>query len=248
MLAEDVGIERADIDRARAAGEGHVRHTPVLTSRTLGDRCGGEIVLKAENLQRTGSFKLRGALAKIAALGEGCQAGVVAGSAGNHAQSVAYAARARGVPCEVFMPSDASIAKTDSAAGLGATVHVVDGSVDDCVAKAQERAHEGGLAFVHPFDDLDVIAGQATLGLELLDDRFRAWPRSWFPSGAAGWGERVAIALKTARPEIEVVGVQVEDCAPYPASLERGVPVPAASASPSPTGSRSSGPAKSRCR
>ena len=229
MLAEDVGIERADIDRARAAGEGHVRHTPVLTSRTLGDRCGGEIVLKAENLQRTGSFKLRGALAKIAALGEGCQAGVVAGSAGNHAQSVAYAARARGVPCEVFMPSDASIAKTDSAAGLGATVHVVDGSVDDCVAKAQERAHEGGLAFVHPFDDLDVIAGQATLGLELLDDVPRL-AKVVVPVGGGGLASGLAIALKTARPEIEVVGVQVEGCAPYPASLERGVPVPAASA------------------
>jgi threonine dehydratase len=229
VLAEDVGIERADIDRARAAGEGHVRHTPVLTSRTLGDRCGGEIVLKAENLQRTGSFKLRGALAKIAALGEGCQAGVVAGSAGNHAQSVAYAARARGVPCEVFMPSDASIAKTDSAAGLGATVHVVDGSVDDCVAKAQERAHEGGLAFVHPFDDLDVIAGQATLGLELLDD-VPHLAKVVVPVGGGGLASGLAIALKTARPEIDVVGVQVEGCAPYPASLERGVPVPAASA------------------
>jgi threonine dehydratase len=229
VLAEDVGIERADIDRARAAGEGHVRHTPVLASRTLGDRCGGEIVLKAENLQRTGSFKLRGALAKIAALGEGCQAGVVAGSAGNHAQSVAYAARARGVPCEVFMPSDASIAKTDSAAGLGATVHVVDGSVDDCVAKAQERAHERGLAFVHPFDDLDVIAGQATLGLELLDDVPRL-AKVVVPVGGGGLASGLAIALKTARPEIEVVGVQVEGCAPYPASLERGVPVPAASA------------------
>ena len=228
MLAEDVGIERADIDRARAAGEGHVRHTPVLTSRTLGDRCGGEIVLKAENLQRTGSFKLRGALAKIAALGEGCQAGVVAGSAGNHAQSVAYAARARGVPCEVFMPSDASIAKTDSAMGLGATVHVVDGSVDDCVAKAQERAHEHGLAFVHPFDDLDVIAGQATLGLELLDDVPRL-AKVVVPVGGGGLASGLAIALKTARPEIEVVGVQVEGCAPYPASLERGVPVPAVS-------------------
>jgi threonine dehydratase len=229
VLAEDVGIERADIDRARAAGEGHVRHTPVLTSRTLGDRCGGEIVLKAENLQRTGSFKLRGALAKIAALGEGCQAGVVAGSAGNHAQSVAYAARARGVPCEVFMPSDASIAKTDSAAGLGATVHVVDGSVDDCVAKARERAGEAGLAFVHPFDDLDIIAGQATLGLELLDDVPRL-AKVVVPVGGGGLASGTAIALKTARPQIEVVGVQVEGCAPYPASLERGVPVPATSA------------------
>jgi threonine dehydratase len=229
VAVENVEIGRADIERARAAGEGHVRHTPVLTSRTLGERCGGEIVLKAENLQRTGSFKLRGALAKIAALGPDCQAGVVAGSAGNHAQSLAYAARARGVPCEVFMPSDASIAKSDSAASLGATVHVVDGPVDDCVAAAQERAHERGLAFVHPFDDPDVIAGQATVGLELLDDIPRL-AKVVVPVGGGGLASGLAIAVKAARPEVEVVGVQVEGCAPYPASLERGLPVPAISA------------------
>jgi threonine dehydratase len=206
-----------------------VRHTPVLTSRTLGERSGGEIVLKAENLQRTGSFKLRGALAKLAALGEDCRAGVVAGSAGNHAQSLAYAARVRGVPCEVFMPSDASIAKTDSAAALGATVHVIDGHVDDCVAAALERARERGLAFVHPFDDPHVIAGQATLGLELLDDVPRL-AKVIVPVGGGGLASGVAIAVKTARPEIVVVGVQVEGCAPYPASLERGLAVPATSA------------------
>jgi threonine dehydratase len=229
VAVENVEIERADIERARAAGEGHVRHTPILTSRTLGARCGGEIVLKAENLQRTGSFKLRGALAKIAALGPDCQAGVVAGSAGNHAQSLAYAARARGVPCEVFMPSDASIAKSDSAASLGATVHVIDGPVDDCVAAAQERAREQGLAFVHPFDDPDVIAGQATIGLELLDDVPRL-AKVVVPVGGGGLASGLAIAVKSARPEVEVVGVQVEGCAPYPESLERGLPVPAISA------------------
>src|SRR6516225_9412144 len=93
-----------DVRRAARSGEGIVRETPVLTSRTLTDRSGGTVVLKAENLQRTGSFKLRGALAKIAALGDACSAGVIAGSAGNHGQAVAYAARARGVHCEVFMP------------------------------------------------------------------------------------------------------------------------------------------------
>jgi threonine dehydratase len=229
VLAEDVGIDRAHIDRARAAGEAHVRHTPVLTSKTLGERCGGEVVLKAENLQRTGSFKLRGALAKIAALGDGCRAGVVAGSAGNHAQSLAYAARARGVPCHVYMPSDASIAKTDSAAALGATVHVVAGSVDECVAAAQASAEEHGLAFVHPFDDPAVISGQATLGLELLEDIPRL-AKVVVPVGGGGLASGVAIAVKTARPEVEVVGVQAEGCAPYPASLEQGAPVPVSSA------------------
>ncbi|MGH2591485.1 MAG: threonine ammonia-lyase, partial [Actinomycetota bacterium] len=156
-----IGAEQ--IARAREAGAGHVRNTPVLTSRTIGERCGGEVVLKAENLQRTGSFKLRGALAKLAALGDACRAGVVTASAGNHAQSLAYAARAYGVPCEVFMPSDASTAKTDSAAALGATVNHVEGGFDECLEAAEERARDGGLAFVHAFDDSDVVAGQATL-------------------------------------------------------------------------------------
>jgi threonine dehydratase len=229
VATKDVGIDRAHIERARAAGAGHVRHTPVLTSRTLGERCGGEIVLKAENLQRTGSFKLRGAFSKLAALGDACETGVVAGSAGNHAQSLAYAARARGVPCQVFMPSDASIAKTDSAAALGAEVHVVDGTVDDCVEEAEQLAQARGVAFVHPFDDLDVIAGQATLGQELLDD-VPGLAKVIVPVGGGGLASGLAIGLKTQRPDLEVVGVQVENCAPYPESLRRGEPVPALSA------------------
>lgn len=209
-MAERDGIDGAAIARAREAGAGLVRRTPVLTSRTLSDRCGGEVVLKAENLQRTGSFKLRGALAKLAALGDGCTAGVVAGSAGNHAQSVAYAAQARGVPCEVFMPADASIAKSESAAALGAVVRVVVGSVDDCVAAALERAREGGLAFVHPFDDPDVVAGQATLGLELVED-VPDLAKVVVPVGGGGLAAGIAVAVKSARPEVEVVGVEVED-------------------------------------
>jgi threonine dehydratase len=205
---EEIGEEA--IARARAAGAGLVRRTPVLTSRTLSERCGGEIVLKAENLQRTGSFKLRGALAKLAALGEECAAGVVAGSAGNHAQSVAYAARARGVRCEVFMPADASIAKTESAAALGAQVTVVEGNVDDCVAAAMDRADEAGLAFVHPFDDPDVVAGQATLGLELVED-VPDLARIVVPVGGGGLAAGVAMAVKSALPAVEVIGVEVED-------------------------------------
>ena len=183
-MADEVGPDR--IARAREAGAGLVRRTPVIASGTLSERCGGAIALKAESLQRTGSFKLRGALAKLAALGDAAQGGVIAGSAGNHAQSVAYAARARGVPCEVFMPPDAPVAKTEAARALGATVHVAEGTVDECVAAALARAAEGGLAFVHPFDDPDVVAGQATLGLELLEDgpTSRASSSRW---AAAGW-------------------------------------------------------------
>jgi len=220
--APELGAER--LARARAAVEGIARHTPVLTSRMLSERCGGTIVLKAENLQRTGSFKLRGALAKLAALGdEGCARGVVAGSAGNHAQSLAYAARTRGVRCEVFMPASASIAKSEAAAAFGATVHVGGGDVDACVAAALERA-ASGMAFVHPYDDLDVIAGQATLGLELLAD-VPDLAKIVVPVGGGGLASGVAVAVKSARPEVEVIGVQAAACAPYPASLERGEPV-----------------------
>jgi threonine dehydratase len=218
------------IARAREAGRELVRHTPVLSSRTIARRCGAPAVaLKAENLQRTGSFKLRGAVAKLAALGDSGAAGVVTGSAGNHAQSLAYAAQARDVPCEVFMPQGSSIAKADSATDLGAHVRVVAGTVDDCIDAARERAREGGLAFVHPFDDLDVIAGQATLGLELVDEVDHL-AKVVVPVGGGGLACGVAIAVKTARPDVEVVGVQVEACAPFVESLRRGVPVPAASA------------------
>ena len=144
------------------------RHTPVLSSRSLSDACGGKVLLKAENLQRTGSFKLRGATHKLSRL-EGVS-GVVAGSAGNHAQSVAYAARGKGLACEVFMPREAPVAKVAAVEAFGGTVHLGGESVDACVAMARERAAESGAAFIHPFDDPDIILGQATLGVELLDD------------------------------------------------------------------------------
>jgi threonine dehydratase len=224
LLTDRSSPSADDIRHAAAAGAGVIRETPVLSSRTLGERCGGTVALKTENLQRTGSFKLRGALAKIAALGEHCATGVVTGSAGNHAQAVAYAARARGVPCEVFMPETAPIAKVEAANGLGARVSFAGVSVDECLAAARERAAESGLAFVHPFDDPDVIAGQGTLGLELLaqiDDLALVI----VPVGGGGLASGVAIALKSERPEIRVVGVQVESCAAFPASLAAGRPI-----------------------
>jgi threonine dehydratase len=214
-----------DIRRAAHAGEGVIRETPVLSSRTLSERAGGTIALKAENLQRTGSFKLRGALAKIAALGDGCADGVVTASAGNHGQALAYAARTRGVRCEVFMPETASIAKVEAVTALGATVHLVGITVDESLAAARERAAQSGLGFVHPFDDPDVIAGQGTIGLELL----RQVPdvaRVLVPVGGGGLISGLAIALKSARSDVEVIGVQVDTCAPFPASLETGLPVP----------------------
>jgi threonine dehydratase len=218
-----------DIRRAAAAGAGVIRETPVLSSRTLAERTGITVALKAENLQRTGSFKLRGALAKIASLAEACDAGVVTASAGNHAQAVAYAARERGVSCDVFMPESAPIAKTEATTALGARVHLVGETVDEALAAAQDTARAGGLAFVHPFDDPVVVAGQGGLGLELLA-QIPELSRVVVPVGGGGLISGVAIAVKSQRPDIEVIGVQVQACAPFPASLAAGEPVAVASA------------------
>jgi len=217
-------VTAADIERAaRAVGE-IVRETPVVSSATLSSRTGATVVLKAENLQRTGSFKLRGALAKLSALGDGCAGGVITASAGNHGQALAYAARARGIRCEVFMPETAPIAKVDAARALGATVRLLGSTIEESLAAAHERAEQEHLAFVHPFDDRDVIAGQGTLGLELL----RQVPELGLvvvPVGGGGLSSGVAIAVKTQRPQVRVIGVQVATCAPFAASLKAGRPV-----------------------
>lgn len=222
-------VDAADIERARAAICDVALPTPVLASPALSERCGGTIALKAESLQRTGSFKLRGALNKLASLGAGCERGVVAGSAGNHGWALADAAKTRNVPCEVFMPKQAPIAKVDGCRALGAEVRLFGDSVDECFAAAAERAREGVLAFVHPFDDADVVAGQGTIGLELLE----AVPdlaKVVVPLGGGGLASGIAIAVKSARPDVEVIGVQAGACAPYADSLLRGAPVGVASA------------------
>jgi threonine dehydratase len=216
-------VSAAGIARARVAIGDVARHTPILPSATLSERCGAEVVLKAESLQRTGSFKIRGALNKLAALGAGCADGVVCGSAGNHAQALALAARERDVPCEVFMPAEAPLAKVEGAIALGAIVHLGGASVDECVEAARARSQEGGLAFVHPFDDADVVMGQGTLGLELLED-VPDLATVVVPVGGGGLISGVAIAVKSARPAVRVIGVQVERCATYGPSLAAGEP------------------------
>jgi threonine dehydratase len=220
-------IAAGDAVAARRIVGALARHTPLLSSRSLSERCGGQIVLKAENLQRTGSFKLRGAVHKISRLEavDGPQpAGVVAGSAGNHGQSLAYAARARGIPCEVFMPREAPVAKVAAVEAFGGTVHLQGDSVDDCVAAARARAAETGAGFVHPFDDPEVILGQATLGLELLDD-IPDLAAVVVPVGGGGLISGVAGVVKAARPQTRIIGVQVDACAPFPESLRDNAPV-----------------------
>jgi threonine dehydratase len=212
----------AAVRDAQARTRDLVRHTPVLTSRSLSDECGGTVLLKAENLQRTGSFKLRGALAKVDRIDPG--AGVVAGSAGNHAQSLAYAARARGMACEVFMPAEASLSKAAAVRGFGGAVRIGGASVDACVARARERAEETGAVFVHPFDDPEIIAGQGTLGLELLED-VPDLAMVVVPVGGGGLISGIAGVVKAARPDVRVIGVQAAACSAYPASLAGGAPV-----------------------
>jgi threonine dehydratase len=225
--ADDVAarIAAGGAEEARQIVSTVARHTPLLTSRSLSERCGGQVLLKAENLQRTGSFKLRGAVHKISRLPDAT--GVVAGSAGNHGQSLAYAARAQGIPCEVFMPVEAPVAKVAAVEAFGGRVHLGGDSVDDCVAAALARAAETGAGFVHPFDDPDVILGQATLGLELLAD-VPDLAAVVVPVGGGGLISGIAGAVKTAqgaRSGVRVIGVQVDACAPFPESLQGSAPV-----------------------
>src|SRR3954471_23536432 len=129
-------VSADDVRAARPAVEAVARRTPVLSTRTFSERAGGTVALKAENLQRTGSFKIRGAAAKVASLRGECARGVVAASAGNHAQALAAAAERRGIPCEVFVPTDAPLSKAEAARGHGAIVHIGGGGVDDCLGHA----------------------------------------------------------------------------------------------------------------
>jgi threonine dehydratase len=223
-------VTERDVQAARAAVETVARRTPILSTRTFSERAGGTVVLKAENLQRTGSFKVRGVAAKLDALGdERCAKGVVAASAGNHAQALAAGAAARGVPCEVFVPTDAPMAKVEAARGQGATVHVGGNSVDECLVAALERAETGGLAFVHPFDDPAIVAGQGSLGLELLEE-VPDLAKVVVPVGGGGLCSGIALAIKDAKPDVQIVGVQAAACAPFPESMRRGEPVEATSA------------------
>jgi len=211
-------IERVDPWAARAAIATAVVRTPTIDCDEIGQAVGGVVALKAECLQRTGSFKLRGALNKVSALGERAAAGLITASAGNHGRAVAQAARLRGVECDVFMPRDAAVSKVAAVERLGARAHLGGGSVEDAVELALERAAETGAAFVHPFDDLDVIAGQGTLGVELLED-VEDLARVIVPVGGGGLASGVGVALRRARPEVEIIGVQARACAPVAAAL-----------------------------
>jgi threonine dehydratase len=198
----------SEIRQARARLEGHARVTPVYGTETLTKRLGREVWLKTENLQRTGSFKIRGAVNKIATLSDReRRAGVVAASAGNHGQAVAWAAREEGVKATVFMPQDAPMAKVEPTKTYGATAELMGATFEDALAAAFEHAEKTGATFVHPYEDEVVIAGQGTIGLELAEQLPQA-ETVIIPVGGGGLASGIALALRALKPSIRVVGVQ----------------------------------------
>ena len=207
-MATKTGPSLSDIKEARSRLQGVARETPVYGSETLSRQVGRPVSLKAENLQRTGSFKVRGAVNKLATLSEGeRRAGVVAASAGNHGQAVAWAAREAGVKATVFMPQDAPMAKVEPTKNYGAKAELTGGSFEDALHAAFAHAEATGATLVHPYEDEKVIAGQGTIGLELVE-QVPDLATVVIPVGGGGLASGIALALRSAKQDIRIVGVQ----------------------------------------
>ncbi|WP_067841896.1 threonine ammonia-lyase [Nocardia lijiangensis] len=218
-----IGLER--IESAAALLAPVIRRTPVVASRVLSERSGTEIWLKCENLQRTGSFKPRGAYHRIANLpSEDRVRGVVAASAGNHAQGVAWAATTLGIEATVFMPVGASLPKLAATKAYGARVRQVGDSIDEAIDAALDFAARTGATLIHPFDHPDIVAGQATVGLEILE-QLPEVGTVLVPTGGGGLLAGIAIALHHLAPQVRVIGVQAAGAAAWPESLAAGKPV-----------------------
>lgn len=209
MATETTGPTLTEIEAARRGLAGVARVTPVYGSETVSQLTGRKVALKAENLQRTGSFKVRGAVTRIAALSEQQRAaGVVAASAGNHGQAVAWAARKTGIPAAIFVPQDAPMAKIEACRNYAATTELVGLDFEDALAAAMAYADETGATFVHPYEDETVIAGQGTIGLELAEQVPQA-ETVLVPVGGGGLASGIALALRAVKPAVRVVGVEV---------------------------------------
>jgi threonine dehydratase len=206
--------ELTDIEAARARLQGVARVTPVYRSETLSRACGLDVHLKAENLQRTGSFKIRGAYNRISTLSpEQRAAGVVAASAGNHGQAVAWAAREVGAKAHVFMPQDSAMAKVDATRHYGAEVELTGHAIEEALENAQAYVAETGATLVHPFEDPAIIAGQGTIGLELAD-QVEGLETVLIPIGGGGLASGISLALRAVRPDLRIVGVQASGTLP----------------------------------
>jgi threonine dehydratase len=219
-------VTLGDIQAAREVLRGTALVTPMEGSRWLTAKAGSEVKIKCENLQRTGSFKIRGAYLRISKLSPEERArGVVAASAGNHAQGVALAAQLLGIKATVFMPNGAPIPKEKATRGYGAQVEFVGSTIDECLVRAKEFEAETGAVLIHPFDHPDIVAGQGTCGLEILDQAPDV-KTVIVPTGGGGFLAGIALAIKAQRPDVRIVGVQAENAAAYPGSLDAGHPVP----------------------
>jgi len=216
-------ITLSDIHKAIHVLKGKVIRTPLIYSPTFSSMSGTEVYLKLENLQATGSFKLRGATFKIQShLNRIGPQGVVAASAGNHAQGVALAAKRAGLPATIVMPEWASITKQEATKGYGGHVLLEGQSIGDAINKACELA-EAGRTFIHPFDDPDIIAGQGTIGIEILED-LPDTDIILVPIGGGGLVSGIAIAAKALRSEVHIIGVQTEACPGAYQARENGRP------------------------
>jgi threonine dehydratase len=208
-------VTAGDVERAGRLIAGEVRETPILPAGELSRRAGGNVTMKAECLQLTGSFKVRGVFHMMSGLDPAAlDAGVVAASAGNHAQAVALAASRRGSHADVFMPAESPLAKISAVRDYGGDVHLVDGSYEEAAEAAREFAEGEHGTLIPPFDDPDIVAGQGTVGLEIA----RQAPATRLvvvPLGGGGLAAGTAIAVKSKLPGVRVVGVQAEACSPY---------------------------------
>lgn len=215
-------LTKKDFEEARARIAPHIKHTPLLTSRQLSELTGYNVRLKAENFQTVGAYKIRGPLNKFALMPEEQKRrGVVCSSAGNHAQGVALAARIHGIRAVVCMAENATPAKIAATKAYGAEV-VLHGTIwDEANEKAKELVEKEGLTYVHPFDDAELIAGQGTLGLEIIQD----WPdvdAVVVPIGGGGLIAGVSMAVKSHNPNIKVIGVESSDGPAMQRSVQAG--------------------------
>jgi threonine dehydratase len=207
-MATKTAPRLTDIEEARARLDGIARLTPVYGSETLGRRVDRKVYLKAENLQRTGSFKIRGAVNKLATLTEAERnAGVVAASAGNHGQAVAWAAREAGVKATIFMPQDAPMAKVEPTKNYGAKAELGGATFEEALEAALAFAKKSKATLVHPYEDEKVIAGQGTIGLEIAE-QVPDVQTVVIPVGGGGLASGIALALRAVKPDVRIVGVQ----------------------------------------
>ncbi len=217
-------VELAEVERARSLLDQVVEETPLAHSRWLSSRTQTPVYLKCENLQRTGSFKIRGAYVRIARLNAAERSrGVVAASAGNHAQGVALAAQLLGCQATIVMPEGAALPKIQATRGYGADVEFAGRGVTEALERAQEISDRTGAVLIHPFDHQDILVGQGTVGLEIVE-QLPDVSTVVVPLGGGGLAAGISL-IRERRPDVRVVGVQAEDAAAYPGSLAEGRPV-----------------------